>query len=116
MAESKGGKPAGRWPADPSPAPKQPAPETSKPPEPPRAGRVVHDSRGTAVWDWLKETSRIAIESTSALLKRLEMPPDVKVEAEEDTSLRLESDRQTGGGYDPYNQVTQPKRKPPDPK
>ena len=33
--------------------------------------RIVHDERGTVVWDWIKETSRIAIDSTSASLKRL---------------------------------------------
>ena len=73
-------------------------------------GRVVHDERGNAVWDWVKETSRIAIESTSRLLRKLEMP-ELKVEDTKDEELRIESDRDPGGGYDPYNQVT-PSRKP----
>lgn len=87
--------------------------KTPQPPRPPvadnepGAGRVVHDSRGTAVWDWLKETSRIAIESTSRLLRRLEVP-ELKIEGEKDQELRLESDRDPGGGYDPYNQSTKP--------
>ena len=66
-------------------------------------GRVVHDARGNAVWDWLKETGRIAIESTSRLLRKLEIP-ELKVEEKKDEELRLESDRDAGGGYDPYNQ------------
>ena len=66
-------------------------------------GRVVHDSRGNAVWDFLKETGRMAIESTSRLLRRLEIP-ELKVEDKKDEELRLESDRDAGGGYDPYNQ------------
>jgi hypothetical protein len=66
-------------------------------------GRVVHDSRGNAVWDWLKESGRIAIESTSRLLRKLEMP-ELKVEDNKDEELRLESDRDPVGGYDPYNQ------------
>jgi len=66
-------------------------------------GRVVHDDRGNAVWDWLKHTGRICIESTSRLLRKLESP-DLKVEGEKDQELRLESDRDAGGGYDPYNQ------------
>jgi hypothetical protein len=70
-------------------------------PEDPR-GRIVHDDRGNAVWDWLKETGRIAIESTSRLLRKLELP-ELKVEDKKDEELRLESDRDTGGGYDPYN-------------
>jgi hypothetical protein len=73
-------------------------------------GRVVHDARGNAVWDWVKETSRIAIESTSRLLRKLEIP-ELKVEDAKDEDLRIESDRDPGGGYDPYNQVT-PSRKP----
>jgi hypothetical protein len=68
-------------------------------------GRVVHDERGNAVWDWLKETGRIAIESTSRLLRKLEIP-ELKVEDKKDEALRLESDRGSGGGYDPYNQGT----------
>jgi hypothetical protein len=72
-------------------------------------GRVVHDERGNAVWDWLKETGRIAIESTSRLLRKLEIP-ELKVEDKKDEELRLESDRDSGGGYDPYNQAT-PARK-----
>jgi len=67
------------------------------------SGRVVHDERGNAVWQWLKNTSRIAIESTSRLLRKLEAP-ELKVEGRKDEELRIESDRDAGGGYDPYNQ------------
>jgi hypothetical protein len=65
----------------------------------------VHDSRGNAVWDWLKESGRIAIESTSRLLRKLEIS-ELKVEDKKDEELRLDSDseRDAGGGYDPYNQ------------
>ena len=102
--------------------PNDPKPSTSPPADAPAAGaapagkeagsgRIVHDERGNAVWDWLKETSRIAIESTSRLLRRLEAP-DLKVEGEKDEELRIESDRDSGGGYDPYNQ-TKASRKPP---
>lgn len=79
----------------------------SQPADP--AGRIVHDERGNAVWDWLKNTSRICIESTSRLLRKLESS-DLKVEGEKDEELRLESDRDTGGGYDPYNQSRSPPR------
>jgi hypothetical protein len=67
-----------------------------------RSGRVVHDERGNAVWDWIKETSRIAIDSTSRLLKRLEVP-ELKVEdTQKNNELSLEADRDAGGGYNPY--------------
>lgn len=71
------------------------------PPKAKAAGRVVHDERGNAVWDWLKDTARIAIDSTSRLLKRLEVP-ELKVEDTHEQELRIESDRDSGGGYDPY--------------
>jgi hypothetical protein len=71
-----------------------------------RSGRIVHDERGNAVWDWIKETSRIAIDSTSRLLKRLEVP-ELKVEdTQTNNELSLESDRDAGGGYNPYGGST----------
>ena len=70
-----------------------------------RSGRIVHDERGNAIWDWVKETSRIAIDSTSRLLKRLEVP-ELKVEETPDDPLSLEADRDSGGGYDPYGSAS----------
>ena len=64
-------------------------------------GRIVHDDRGNAVWDWVVETGRIFIGNTSRLLKRLESP-ELKIEGEADQGLSIESDRDSGGGYDPY--------------
>ena len=78
------------------------------------AGRVVHDSRGNAVWQWVKDTGRQAIESTSALLKKLELP-ELKVRDSKDDELRLKDDVDEGGGYDPYGTRIGTK-KPPTPK
>jgi len=115
MADPKGTKPPPRWPLEQAPAPKSStrSPTPAAPPDERPAGRVVHDARGNAVWDWLKETGRFCIESTSAMLKRLEVP-GLKMEGDKDGELRLEEDRDEGGGYDPYNQKTPlPKAKPP---
>ncbi len=70
-----------------------------------RAGRIVHDERGNAIWSWIKETSRAAIESTSHLLKKLEVP-ELKMEDTRNNELKLESDRDEGGGYNPYGGST----------
>jgi hypothetical protein len=64
------------------------------------------------VWDWLKDTGRNAIESTSRLLRKLELP-QLKVEDKKDEELRIQSDQDKGGGYDPYNQSTKPRGAPP---
>jgi hypothetical protein len=102
MADPKDRRPPqSQWPASP---PKE------EPPQP--AGRIKHDERGNAVWDWLKETGRIFVGSTSALLKKLEAP-ELKTEDDEDQELRIEGEsKDSGGGYDPYNQRT-PVKKPP---
>ena len=74
------------------------------------SGRVRHDDRGNAVWDWLKETGKNAIGTTSRLLKKLELS-HLKVEDKKDEELQ--TDRDPGGGYDPYNQSNKPQGRPP---
>jgi hypothetical protein len=64
------------------------------------------------VWDWLKDTGRNAIGATSRLLKKLELR-HLEVEDKKDEDLRIQSDRDPGGGYDPYNQSTKPRGTPP---
>ena len=102
-------------------APERPAaagagrsPEGAKP-DPARphsaTGQVVYDERGNAVWDWLKQTGRNAIESTTRLLRKLEAP-ELKVEQTTEEELRIQPDSGTcsGGGYDPYNQPIKSRR------
>jgi hypothetical protein len=62
------------------------------PPQPPaQTGKVVHDERGNAVWDWLKQTGRNAIESTTRMLRRLETP-ELEVEQPHEEELRIQPD------------------------
>jgi hypothetical protein len=106
MGDSSNSKPGSR-PAGGVP-PGKPSPAAQKPQAPAedayagRSGRVVHDDRGNAVWDWMKDTARIAIDSTSRLLKKLEVP-ELKMEDTQNNPLSIEPDkRDAGGGYDPY--------------
>src|SRR5438309_2597998 len=110
MADPSHPKPGVRPPG--SVAAKPGAQRTAAPPRAGGAGKVVHDDRGHAVWQWVKETSRIAIESTSRLLRKLESP-ELKMEDTKDEELRIMSDSSPGGGYDPYDHpIKAPKSKP----
>jgi hypothetical protein len=51
---------------------KPPTPPSS-PPRKPQLGEVRHDERGQAVWHWAVDTARNAINSTSQLLRKLDL-------------------------------------------
>jgi hypothetical protein len=97
------------------------------------AGRIVHDARGNAVWRWAgtsgSEASINSVESTSSMLRRLEIP-GLKVEGQEEEPPRSAPRAPTASapqpkkaapptdvrqGYDPYDQ-TVVIRKPTTPK
>ena len=96
-----GQRPGSRGPETPDSSPSG-NPAGDKGATPGSSGRVVHDSRGNAVWQWVKDTGRHALESTSALLKKLEAPELEVEDHKEDNALKLEDDVDAGGGYDPY--------------
>jgi len=113
-----GPRPGSGGPAKPASGTAKPAAPGEKPATGNSGGRVVHDARGNAVWQWVKDTGRAAIESTSMLLKKLEVP-ELKVEdhKDEDNELKLEDDVDQGGGYDPYGtRVGSRKPSPPPPR
>jgi hypothetical protein len=70
---------------------------TGAPADASRAGKVTHDSRGNAVWDWAIETSVLAGKSAAELLTSLD----------DSAGLSLESEPPSGGDWsgDPYNRA-----------
>ena len=96
-------------------------PPELKPDEKP-AGRVRHDRSGRAIWEWAVDTGRIALDSTSRLLKRLDVP-GLAVEAEKGKSAPDAAARAVFGGpavedsvaarrhsFDPYDSHRPPPR------
>jgi hypothetical protein len=74
------------------------------------AGRVRHDERGVAVWDWAVATGEFCTLSTTVALKKLEVA-DLKIEEHKPAELKVEvSGRDKAGGFDPYNQRGSGKR------
>jgi hypothetical protein len=68
------------------------------------SGRVRHDERGVAVWDWAVASGEFATLSTTRALKKLEVA-DLQIEDHKPAALRLETTgRDKAGGFDPYNQ------------
>src|SRR5258708_6228793 len=77
--------------------------------KPERPGAVQHDARGNAVWQWAVESGRHAIENTTHLLRRLEVP-GLKLEDDPEVLKDKAEGQQPGDpagppsvtGYDPY--------------
>jgi hypothetical protein len=78
--------------------------------DPPRddrpAGRVRHDERGVAVWDWAVASGEFQALSATRAMKKLGIA-DLKIEdtRRDAPALSLEkAGRDKGGGFNPYNQ------------
>jgi hypothetical protein len=69
------------------------------------SGRVRHDERGMAVWDWAVATGEFATLSATRAMKKLQVA-DLQIDdAPKTPGLSLEkAGRDEGGGFDPYNQ------------
>lgn len=65
------------------------------------SGRVRHDDRGNAVWDWSLDTVVFDALSSSALIRHLDVA-DLKMQGSPDLALPI-ADHDSGGGGDPYN-------------
>jgi len=70
------------------------------------SGRVRHDERGMAVWDWAVASGEFQTLSATRAMKKLGVA-DLKIEdtRRDAPVLSLEkAGRDKGGGFDPYNQ------------
>jgi hypothetical protein len=78
--------------------------QPSRDPRPAPAGRVRHDERGMAVWDWAAASGDTAALSASSVMRKL----DVSALSIEQTQRSLKAmeplSADAGGGSDPYNQ------------
>lgn len=76
------------------------------------AGRVRHDERGMAVWDWAVASGEFEALSATSALKKLELG-NLKIEDTHRDAPKLsleKAGRDKGGGFDPYNQRGSGKR------
>jgi hypothetical protein len=60
-----------------------------------RLGKVIHDDRGNAIWDWAIETGVLAKATAAELARSLANPMSVVLE--------LEASETAGWSGDPYN-------------
>lgn len=95
----------GRWPIpDVASDTAKPARAEKKP-----TGRIVHDERGNAVWNFGNDTTRTAVGS-STILRRLDVP-ELQMEGQTSTPAQAKSPikrketstHDEGGGYNPYD-------------
>ncbi|HEX9139748.1 MAG TPA: hypothetical protein VF848_08155 [Steroidobacteraceae bacterium] len=78
------------------------------------SGRKIEDSQGRSVWKFAVESGKHFIDSTSSLLRRLDVP-GLKIDDEARPGGKVSG--APGGGYDPYGsnkalntkQATKPK-------
>jgi hypothetical protein len=86
-----------------------------------QAGRIVHDSRGNAVWNWNKGGDSSSTASTSKMLRKLDLA-NLRVEdaAQPEKADGTDAKKISSGygqGYNPYDRtapvrVTPPGKKP----
>ena len=85
--------------------------------KPQRSGRVRHEPGGKAVWEWAVESGRQALDSTSRLLKKLDISSLRLVGDEEKAwekkGLELPPDDAPPGSNDPPRSFGSPPEKDP---
>jgi hypothetical protein len=74
-----------------------------------QAGRILHDSRGNAVWKWDKVSDPSSTASTSKMLRKLDLASlrleDAAPEPDEKTDREKKKGSGYGPGYNPYDRT-----------
>jgi hypothetical protein len=105
--------PNSKYPKDPK-DPKEPKVPTAP------AGRIAHDGRGNAVWQWGQGTGQNPMDSTSKMLKQLEVP-GLSLLDESTTADPMAADPQLAlkrkgiSGFNPYEVEVDPGKPAPRP-
>lgn len=68
-------------------------------------GRVRHDERGMAVWDWAAAVGDTAALSATNIMRTLDVS-GLSVEQTQRSLKAMELKANPGGGHDPYNQTS----------
>lgn len=76
------------------------------------SGRVRHDERGNAVWEWVTTTTKNAILSATSLIRKLDSSglSLEETQADKEKAAMLPQKR-PGGGFNPYEQANKPRGK-----
>ncbi len=69
----------------------------------PPTGRVRHDERGMAVWDWAVATGEFATLSATNVMRKLDSGSLAIEETQRSAKAVEPAGRDKGGGGDPYN-------------
>src|SRR5438874_788925 len=91
--------------ATPAPAPQalHNASPTGSRPEGKPTGRVKHDDRGNAIWEWAVATGKFGIDAVSQRLKKLEVPSLSLVDDPPTPGSMKANARSQVKGYNPYD-------------
>ncbi|MFZ0006674.1 MAG: hypothetical protein WAK94_00350 [Steroidobacteraceae bacterium] len=87
--------------------PANPAAVEPNAPRPGSSGRVRHDERGNAVWDWVTTTTKNALLSATNMLKKLDST-ELSLEEPADEKAAMLPKHRPGGGFNPYEQADKP--------
>ena len=75
------------------------------------SGRVKHDERGNAIWEWAVSTGVFGLEASTSRLKKLENPSLSLAEDKPPKALSLVNPKGVAQGYSPYDSGVLPKSK-----